>query len=733
MYNSLPQQPKISGLLALIFMIICYLTTNGQSKEQLMQISSGYETSKLNRFQTDFEADYALEKVKINALAKKNNWKIKETLASGKKVELQGIGADGSPLYYETYTDEAGKASRANTLYSNGLLGLELDGAGMQVGVWDSGIALDSHIEYTSRLSVGDEGSEVDAHATRVAGSIISTGLKRDARGVANQASVITHDWTRDKIEVTEAAANGLLLSNHSYGIKADRVPDWYFGSYTKVAQDWDKIMYNAPYYLMVTAAGNSQRSMDNSFPNYGKSADGFDVLLGFTLTKNGITVAGANTDIDADGNLKNAEVSAYSSFGPVDDGRIKPDLAGYGGSILSTDSYSNTSYETSAGTSMATPGVTGALLLLQQYNEQLYGSYLKAATLKGLALQTADDVNEKGPDYKMGWGVMNAKKASEVIFNKDFSSHIAEETLNNGETFTMTVTANESESLIASISWTDPESDFINRGELNNTTAALVNDLDIRITKNGEAFFPWKLNPAQASSPAIQGDNSVDPYEQIELPNAKGTYTITITHKGSLKNGVQDFSLIVSGVQMNKCSVDAPEAMTLDNADETSVTLAWNTVEEGFYEIQYKTENQLDWNTEYTGDDHMVFQNLTLGQTYIVRTRTFCSQNVASEFSPEFRYTFLGSETVVEELRSLNVDPEIPFNVYPNPAVDEIHLNMEVSDTAMYRIVSATGVELKANHAKNATINVTDLATGIYILQIQDFGVNKSAKFYKY
>jgi hypothetical protein len=472
---------------------------------------------------------------------------------------------------------------------------------------------------------------------------------------------------------------------------------------------------------------------MDNSFPNYGKSADGFDVLLGFTLTKNGITVAGANTDIDADGNLKNAEVSAYSSFGPVDDGRIKPDLAGYGGSILSTDSYSNTSYETSAGTSMATPGVTGALLLLQQYNEQLYGSYLKAATLKGLALQTADDVNEKGPDYKMGWGVMNAKKASEVIFNKDFSSHIAEETLNNGETFTMTVTANESESLIASISWTDPESDFINRGELNNTTAALVNDLDVRITKNGESFFPWKLNPAQASSPAIQGDNSVDPYEQIELPNAKGTYTITITHKGSLKNGVQDFSLIVSGVQMNKCSVEAPEAMTLDNADETSVTLAWNSVEEGLYEIQYKTENQLDWNTEYTSDDHLVFQNLTLGQTYIVRTRTFCSQNVASEFSPEFRYTFLGLETIVEELRSLSVDPEISFNVFPNPAVDEIHLNMEVSETAMYRIVSATGVELRSNHAKNATINVTDLATGIYILQIQDFGVNKSAKFYKY
>lgn len=729
----LPLQIKSSTLLVLVFSVIGNLFTYGQSNEQLMQISSGYEASTLKRFKTDFEADYALEKVKMNALVKKNNWKVKETLANGKKIELQGIGADGSPLYYETYTDEAGKAIRANALYTNGLLGLGLDGAGMQVGVWDSGIALDNHIEYTSRVRVGDEGSEVDAHATRVAGSIISTGIKKAARGVANKASVITHDWTRDKIEVTEAAANGLLLSNHSYGIKADRVPDWYFGAYTKVAQDWDKIMYNAPYYLMVTAAGNSQRSMDNSSPNYGKSADGFDVLLGFTLAKNGITVAGANTDTDADGNLKSADVSAYSSFGPVDDGRIKPDLAGYGGSILSTDSYSNTSYETAAGTSMATPGVTGALLLLQQYHEELYGSYLKAATLKGLALQTADDINEKGPDYKMGWGVMNAKKASEVIYHKDFSSHIAEETLTNGETFTMTVTANENESLIASISWTDPESEFINRGELNDATAALVNDLDIRITKNGETFFPWKLNPAQANASAIQGDNTVDPYEQIEVPNAKGTYTISITHKGNLKNGAQDFSLIVSGIQMNQCSVETPEALTMDTADATSVTVAWNLVEEGLYEVQYKTENQIDWFTEYTSDHKMIFQNLTIGKIYIVRTRTFCSQNVASEYSPEFKFTFLGAETVVEDLRPLSVDAGISFSVFPNPAVDEIHLNMEVSETAMYRIVSATGVELRLAQAKNATINVADLATGIYILQVQDFGVNKSTKFYKY
>src|SRR5690606_10488423 len=104
--------------------------------------------------------------------------------------------------------------------------------------------------------------------------------------------------------------------------------------------------MYNAPYYLMVTAAGNAQNSFDNAAPNFGKSADGFDLLLGFTTTKNGLTVAGANTEIGSKGELVQATVAGYSSFGPVDDGRVKPDLAGDGTNILSTSSATNSSYQ---------------------------------------------------------------------------------------------------------------------------------------------------------------------------------------------------------------------------------------------------------------------------------------------------------------------------------------------------------------------------------------------------
>ena len=721
-----------SILLILFFIVFAANFATAQTSQQRLKIADNNKKTALANFRSNLVSEYALERTQLQEAAKLNNWKIKETLANGKKIELQGIGADGSPLYYETYADEAGLVSRASTLNTDGLMGLDLDGNGMNVGVWDAGIALQNHVEYTSRIAVGDENAEVDTHATHVTGSIISTGLKKDARGVANMANVISHDWTRDKIEVTEAAADGLLLSNHSYGIKADRVPDWYFGAYTKVAQDWDKIMYNAPYYLMVTAAGNAQKSSDNDTPTYGKTADGFDVLLGFTISKNNITVAGANSKIDNNGNLKSAEVSAYSSFGPVDDGRIKPDLAGNGGTVVSTDAASNTSYDTSSGTSMATPGVTGSLLLLQQYHEELYGEYMKAATLKGLALHTADDIDAEGPDYKMGWGIMNSKTAAELLNNKDFTSHVAEESLENGASFSFEVTAEGNEPLIASISWTDVQSSFVNTGELNNTTAALVNDLDIRITQNGKTFLPWKLNPAQASSAATRGDNKVDPFERVEIANASGSYTITVTHKGELVNEMQDFSLIVSGVAMTSCSINAPE-VALDAAETSSVELTWDASEDALYEIQYKEVHQQEWTTEYISINTFSWKALLLDQTYSFRLRTFCSQNIASEFSEVATFTFNGEETELETLNALSADSQIPFNVYPNPAVDEIQLNVKTSDTAVYRIMSTSGVELKMDAATNSRINVSDLPSGLYVLQIQDFDVNKSTKFYKY
>lgn len=193
----------------------------------------------------------------------------------------------------------------------------------------------------------------------------------------------------------------------------------------------------------------------------------------------------------------------------------------------------------------MATPTVSGSLILLQEYYNKLSnGSFMRAATLKGLALHTADDIEIVGPDCRTGWGALNAKKAAETLKGSfQGSAAVKELVLAQGQTMTYKVLCQNSSQLKASISWTDPA------GVLsvvpNSNEAILVNDLDIRITKDGVTYFPWRLTGVNTNG---KGDNIKDPFERIDIDNAMGEYTITISHKGVLRGGSQKYSLIVTG-----------------------------------------------------------------------------------------------------------------------------------------------------------------------------------------
>jgi hypothetical protein len=215
----------------------------------------------------------------------------------------------------------------------------------------------------------------------------------------------------------------------------------------------------------------------------------------------------------------------------------------GNGTGLFSTYESSDTAYNSISGTSMASPNVAGSLLLLQEHYNNLNGNFMLASTLKGLALHTADDVDIEGPDPNVGWGLMNTKVAAETITKKGFESWISEESLSNGETFTIKLKSDGFNPLLASISWTDKPGQ-LSTGT-NSSTPALVNDLDIRITKDSEEFMPWRLTGVYSNE---KGDNLVDPFERVDVENASGEYTITVTHKGTLAED-QNFSLVVTGI----------------------------------------------------------------------------------------------------------------------------------------------------------------------------------------
>ncbi|MBC8883260.1 T9SS type A sorting domain-containing protein [Flavobacterium piscinae] len=135
------------------------------------------------------------------------------------------------------------------------------------------------------------------------------------------------------------------------------------------------------------------------------------------------------------------------------------------------------------------------------------------------------------------------------VIQGNGETSIIEENVLNQGSSYSFDVISDGVNELVATISWTDPEGPIVNTGTVDIQTPVLVNDLDLRITKNEEVYFPWKLSATAYASPATLGDNSVDNVEKVQVANAAGTYTITVSHKGNLQGGLQNYSLIVSGI----------------------------------------------------------------------------------------------------------------------------------------------------------------------------------------
>jgi len=526
-----------------VFLFLFSAAVLGQNQKDKQKIIANSNTAELQQLVEKYKKEYRDNLAKAEGLALVFNWK--KTFTEGNTFsELVGVTDQNKPIYFATYNSGAGVTSRANRLYTGGSLGLNINGEQMLAGVWDAGSAMPSHQLFTGRLQVMDGTTSTHYHAAHVAGTVIGSETVESgfARGMAYKANAHSYNWNNDAAEVADAAANGLLLSNHSYGYNPSFVSISQWGKYDQDSQDFDNIMFNAPYYQFVCAAGNSRNAGYNSGKN------GYDLLTGHTVSKNGIVVAAVNEVSNYTGPTS-VVMSSFSSWGPTDDGRIKPDISAKGVDTYSAMDGSNASYSSLSGTSMASPSVTGTLLLLQQYYNQQKGSFLKAATLRGLMIHTADEAGSSpGPDYRFGWGLINAEKAANVITKNELQSYILENTLSNSQTFTLQVNALGTEPLVATLAWTDPAGNLPS-STTDDATANLVNDLDIRITKASTTFSPWKMNPANPSAAATTGDNLVDNVEKVEINNPSGSYTITISHKGSLQNLLQNYSLIVSGV----------------------------------------------------------------------------------------------------------------------------------------------------------------------------------------
>lgn len=540
---------------------------------------------------------------------------------------LLGFSAEAARIDVPTNVDAA-DTTNTDQLQPGGELGLDLTGAGYTVGVWEAGGGLirETHQEFGGRVQIADTGGSIDNHATHVAGTIGAAGISADARGMASEVSI--RSWTsgNDNAELALDADN-LIVSNHSYGFVAGwrvlsddatfgNVDRWYgdysvssiedadFGRYSSSTAGLDESLHQNPHLLSVWSGGNHRNdaftnaSGDNTYvtffsqdpggigwsgagvyrvPNAGITAapasdgnngSGFDSLSSDQVAKNSLVV-GATSDVLSDPyTLSQITTTSFSSYGPTDDGRIKPDLVGNGSSLFSSGADADDDYYFSSGTSMSAPNVAGTAVLLVEHYENLFGERPQASTTKGLLLHTAADAGNFGPDYSYGWGLADAAAAANLLTNvgtTGSAEHFVDELSYGGDILTETLLVDGSSPFKATIVWTDPAGDPELSNTLDSAVRRLVNDLDLWVTdEQGTVYYPWTLDPTAPSESAVRSTrNEIDNVEQvlIDFP-AAGEYTVHVGHTGSAFD--QDFSVLVSGLDDG---VDEPPSVSIDRS----------------------------------------------------------------------------------------------------------------------------------------------------------------------
>ncbi len=430
-----------------------------------------------------------------------------------------------------------------------------LDGTGVSVMVYDAGTARSTHVDFEGRLTVRDNSGQ-HFHATHVAGTIGGAGNASGGnnRGMAPGVTIESYGFQYDgsgiflytnpgDFEADYAAAianHGVAVSNNSIGTNTETNGfDCSFqGDYGLMSSLIDaavrgSLSSGVPYRI-VWAAGNERQGSRCDVEGYGD----YYSTAPPAGSKNSLSIGALNSNDDS--------MTWFSSWGPTDDGRLKPDFCAPGcetgsdNGVTSCDSSNDTAYTSLCGTSMASPTVCGIVaLMLQDYRAQFGGQDPRNSTLKVLLAHTATDVLDVGPDYRSGYGSVRAPAAIDLMR----TGYFAEKEMDQGETqfFTAFVTPQDTEFEVT-LAWDDFQG-------TPNVTDALVNDLDLHVfSPSGVEHFPWTLDPLSPSSAAVRtGRDHLNNIEQVHVdaPEAGGW---RIEVRGfDVPSGPQSFSICAS------------------------------------------------------------------------------------------------------------------------------------------------------------------------------------------
>jgi len=419
-----------------------------------------------------------------------------------------------------------------------------LTGKNVNIGVWDGGFA-GPHIDFIDRVTQVQPtnlGNVFGSHATHVVGNMAGAGTRDPSmRGVATEASIFVYDIANAPpfenyipFEMLRAIDDyQIVITQNSYG----SAPNCNTGMpYTIFSRSIDQLAYVYPYLTHHFAAGNSRLNCASSFPPNG----GYRSTV--QSSKNSIHVGGLERD-----NVSILSFSAFSiasSWGPNQDGSLSPHVVALGRAVDAPHPHST--YEGTdswTGTSHSCPTASGvSALLFQRYRELNANANPRASLIKALVCNGATDLGNPYPDYRFGFGRLNALGSLKMLNEGNYMI----DQVAHGDTKTYSAQINvpaNTKRLKVMLCWTDPPA-------MPSTIPALINNLDLQIQHDPSTttFQPWVLNPASPASLAVRGTDNLNNIEQVTIddPDA-GTYTIQVsgTNINFPAGGSQEFALV--------------------------------------------------------------------------------------------------------------------------------------------------------------------------------------------
>jgi len=486
--------------------------------------------------------------------------KIRSTLKTSNTIvvelpysEIQYLIEDERVLYVEPALPKFSELNNSNRVVTQADMAqsspYNLDGEGVSVMVYDGGYGYSSHGDFGGRHTTRDS-SGLSNHATHVAGTIggDGSGSGGQYRGMAPAVTIQSYGFEQEgglsegflytdpgdlEADYSQAInSHGAVLANNSIGTNTapNGFPCEWTGDYGITSNLIDSVVRgDLGGDIRIVWANGNERGSSNCGTSYNSTAPP-------ACAKNHITVGAFNSNDES--------MTYFSSWGPTDDGRIKPDISAPGcqddddGGVTSCSSSGG--YTNMCGTSMACPTVTGlSALIVQDWRTQHPGEPdLMNSTLKALLAHTAEDKFNAGPDCQYGYGSVRVVDAIEHLR----ADNIVESEISQGGTVEMLIFAEQPGMIKATIAWDDvPATPLV--------VPSLVNDIDIVvIDPSGTTHYPWTIDPANPGNPAVrtQADH-VNNIEQVQVDAGEaGVYRILVTGY-NIPVGPQQFGLMAS------------------------------------------------------------------------------------------------------------------------------------------------------------------------------------------